>query len=1100
MLMENSPPPLKITGSPSTSAITNLAEVLAEFNHLGNVTIVLAGEGTNPYEILRLCRNEARKGRRLLVFACHNELLNPIQLLSVGVQKIFRWTQDKESARAWLQQCQQPFKNPPHVEFEEAWALLEPVYNAVEQLVDYVIVDATPGFVKLFKLSVPCRFFECFEKFKDELSGPMQQLLQQGTPVQRQLPLPYTEGSCPASMLRLASKILINVQTDFVEPPQNFAQKDRFETFAAYSPLGVFEISAQGHVLFANAMLMNMIQATSLPQASLWPQRIHPADRIKMFLQIRHAQAKHRGFNLSCRFLLPDNKLGWFQVKGAPFFNAKGEFISFVGTVRDSNGSESDNGKSSYATDELLNALPVPVIIKNFETGNLLFSNDAFQNLVGFSKETAGPTTSREHFLDYLRNQTDVLQQMQEVRLVENSRHQFKLPENKIRNILSSRRRIHYAGQEALLCTCVDITEAESNKQQLYSIVQALPDVLVRLSVDGTVLECLNPTQEERMLNIQVGDRFGKALPPHASAEFIAALLSWDENKKLELFEYHLEKENRPPVDVEVRITPLGKGQFLALIRDITQHKRFQSELINARESAVLASRAKSQFLANMSHEIRTPINGVLGMIDLALSTPLSKEQSDYLYTAKTSGQNLLSIIADILDLSKIEADKLEIESIPMSLENLLSETINSLSHRAREKNLELIVEIAPGAPEKIVSDPTRLRQILTNLIANSIKFTNKGEVFVQANAIQEGNQKMLSISVSDTGVGIPKAKLATIFDAFIQADGSITRRFGGTGLGLTITKQLAEKLGGGISVTSEINSGTCFRVNLPLGLSQKAETDCKLFANKTCLLLEENPTTRLVLQRMLAQWGIEVYLANTSIEAISFFQKPDNHRTFDFAIVDNINAHHAFLQWLDTHKPSFPFITLLRHPRLRKSSSLRQKFSILRPVFRHSMEATLRQLFEMPDAVAPSPNAPKPATQEHLQPIHILVAEDNPINAKLARALLEKQGHTVTLVANGLEAIQTVEEEAFHVVIMDVQMPEMDGIAATQEIRSREKKKGTYVPIIALTANAMKGDGETCLLAGMDEYLTKPLQKKSLEEALLKVVSLRKPLLPPLC
>jgi len=1094
--MEHLTPPLKITGTPPTVAITNLAEVLSEFESLGKVTVVLAGEGTNPYEILRLCRNEGRKGRRLLVFACQDELPNPMHLFEAGVQKIFRWAQDKASARIWLRQCQQPNKALPHIEFEEAWALLEPAYNAGGQLVDYVILDATPGFAKLFRLSTPSRFFERFDKVRDALSGPMQQLLQQGIPMQRHLPLPNEEGTCPVSMARLASKILISAQTDLADPPENFAYKDRFETFAAYSPLGVFEISADGQVLFANAMLLNMMQATSLSQASLWPQRIYPADRIKMFLQIRHAQAKHQGFNLSCRLQLSDNQLGWFQVKGAPFLNAKGELISFVGTVRDSN--DHDREKKSYQIDEVLNALPVPVVVKNFETGNLLFHNDAFQNLVGFYAETAGPHTGREDFLAYLKTHTNALEPMLDARLLDNFRHQLQLPGSKARNILSSRRRIHYAGQEALLCTCVDITEAEDNKQQLYSIIQALPDMLVRLSMDGTVLECLNPTTERRILNLQVGDRFGKTLPPHASAEFVSALLSLGENKNLGLFEYHLEEENHPPMDVEVRITPLGKGQFLALIRDITQSKRFQHELINARESALLASRAKSQFLANMSHEIRTPINGVLGMIDLALSTPLSKEQSDYLYTAKTAGQNLLSIIADILDLSKIEADKLDIESIPMSLEHILSETINSLSHRAREKNLELILEIAPGTPEKIVSDPTRLRQILTNLIANSIKFTSQGEVFVQANAIQEGSQKMLSISVSDTGVGIPKAKLATIFDAFIQADGSITRRFGGTGLGLTITKQLAEKLGGNISVTSEMNVGTCFRVSLPLGLSQKAQTNSKLFANKSCLLLENNLTTRWVLKRMLEQWGVEVHLVNTSIEAICLFQKTDNPHAFDFAIVDNINAHHAFLQWLEKNNPSFPLVLLLRHLRLRKSTlSLQQEFSILKPVFRHAMEMTLRQMFGMPDETALAPKTPKPITQERLSPIHILVAEDNPINAKLARALLEKQGHKVTLVANGLEAVRAAEEEAFHVVIMDVQMPEMDGIAATQEIRLREKHKGTYLPIIALTANAMKGDNEACIQAGMDEYLTKPLQRQSLDEALLKVVGLRKPPLP---
>ncbi|MCL2013039.1 MAG: response regulator [Cystobacterineae bacterium] len=1091
--MENLFPTLKLTGTPPTAAIVNLAEVLEEFSGLGKLTLILAGKGTEPYEVLRLCRIEGRKGRRVLLFVCQGELSNLIKLLESGVQEFFQWPQDKGSARLWLQRYQQqkPFKPLlAPMDFEEARALLEVAYDAEGQPQDYVVLDATPSFSQLFGLFPAERFFECFDKNKEELWGPMREVLEQGTSFKGLLPLPGQESTCLISMVRLASKLLISVQTDSVEPPKNFA-KDRFEALAAHSPIGVFEINAEGEVRFANAILMSMIQATSLSRASLWPQRIYPADRFKMFRKIRHAQKRLSGFNLSCRFQLSDNRLGWFQVKGSPLLNAEGKLLSFVGTVRDS----SDNGQKSYQTDEVLNALPVPVVVKNLETNQVLFSNDAFQNLVGFFQNTPQADSSPQSFYAYLQSCTDILEQMRQTRYFDNSPHQLKLPGNKVRSIISSRKKIHYAGQEAMLCTCVDITEAEANKQQLYSIVQALPDVLVRLSTDGTVLECLNPSSEKRMHNFQTGALFGKALPPKASAEFLTALLNWDENKKLGLFEFHLEEEQQGPVDMEVRVSPLGKGQFLALIRDITQSKSFQRELISAREAALLASRAKSQFLANMSHEIRTPINGVLGMIDLALSTSLSKEQSDYLYTAKTAGQNLLSIIAGILDLSKIEADKLEIESIPMSLEHILSETSNSLSHRAREKGLELVVEIVPGTPEKIIGDPTKLRQILTNLIANSIKFTSKGEVFVQASAIQEGSQKMLSISVSDTGVGIPKAKLGAIFDAFIQADGSITRRYGGTGLGLTITKQLVEKLGGNISVNSEVNVGTCFRVNLPMGLSQKTEANAKLFAGKTCLLLEGNLTMRWVLKRMLEQWGMVVHMANSSMEAVALLQKPLEQRPLDFAIVDNINTHHAFLLWLEKNQPRFPLLLLLRQPQMRKSAFfLQQKFSILRPLFQQPMETMLRHMFKMPSEAASQPKTPRPTTQEYLCPLHILVAEDNPINAKLARALLEKQGHKVSLVVNGLQAVKATEKNVFDVLLMDVQMPEMDGIAATQEIRSREKQNGTYLPIIALTANAMKGDRETCIKAGMDEYLTKPLQKKFLTEALHKVASLRKP------
>ncbi|MCL2179341.1 MAG: response regulator [Proteobacteria bacterium] len=1093
--MENLSLHFKITGAPPTLAITNMAQVLEEFDNLGKVTIVLAGKGTEPYEVFRLCRLEGRKGRRLLVFACEGELQNPTQLLRAGVQEVWRWTQDKDSARLCLQRYQQqksPASPLPPADFEEAWAILEPHYDAQGQLIDYVVLDATSSFSQLFGLPPSAYFFECFEKLKEEIFEPMQKLLHQGTSLKTLLPLPQQEGVCPISMVRLNSKILINAQTDSVEPPKNFA-KTRFETLAAHTPIGIFEIGLNGQMHFANAMLMNMIHVTSLKSASLWPQRIFPADRIRVFRQIRYAQRSLRCFTLACRFQVLDNTVHWFQIKCAPLFDPKGEITSFVGTVRNAN----DSAQKTYQMDEVLNALPVGVIIQNPETNELLFCNHAFQNLVGFCEKTIQPDASPQDFYSYLQKRTDIFEQIKQSRHNENSQHQIKLSENEVRNVLSSRKKIHYSGQEAILCTCVDITEAEANKKQLYSIIQAMPDMLVRLSENGTVLECLNPIDEKRLHNVQVGTCVGKILPPKESAKFLTALLHWNENKNLELFEYHVEEENDTHTDLEVRVTSLGKGQFLALIRDITQNKRFQCELINAREAALFASRAKSQFLANMSHEIRTPINGVLGMIDLALSTPLSKEQSDYLYTAKTSGQNLLSILADILDLSKIEANKLEIESIPMSLEHILSETCNSLSHRVREKELELIVEILPGTPDKVVGDPTRLRQILTNLIANSIKFTHKGEVFVQVGVSQQSNPPMLSFSVADTGVGIPQNKLTTIFEAFTQADGSITRRFGGTGLGLTITKQLVEKLGGHISVNSEVDVGTCFRFNLPLDISQQPENVSKLFANKTGLILEANSTARWVLKRMLEQWGIAVQTVNTSMDAISLLQKPPEQHNLDFVVVDNINPHQAFLQWLGKNKPDFSLILLLRQPQMKKiTNPLQQKFSILRPVFRHSMETTLHCLFNVPEDSEFSSKNQKAPSCEYLASLHILVAEDNVVNAKLARALLEKQGHKVMVVVNGREAIQAVEQNVFDVVIMDVQMPEMDGIAATEEIRSREKKNGGYLPIIALTANAMKGDSETCLKAGMDEYLTKPLQKKSLLEALSNALLLRK--LPP--
>ncbi len=838
---------------------------------------------------------------------------------------------------------------------------------------------------------------------------------------------------------------------------------------------------------------------------------VHPEDREKISRSAARAIKEGVEHNPEYRIVRPDGTIRWMSVKGRVVRDDEGRAVRMVGIVQDITERKQAEDALRESEEHLRMALDGASMVTwdwDLLADRVEWSGQPHK-LYGIAPGEA-PANS-ESLLDLVHPEDrDALRQVVVRAFNEGTEYagEYRViwPDGNIR-WLSARGEIFRDPEGRPLRTVgvvQDITERKraedalrASEEKYRDLVEDLQEIIYEVDDKGRITY-ISPAIET-FSGYHPSEVIGRSF-----AEFV---YPDDLPHTLESFQKNLMGNNEPNEfrvatrSGEIRwVQSSSKGVFAdgrtmgvhGVIMDITERKRAEEELHRAKEAAEAASRAKSEFLANMSHEIRTPMNGLMGMLDLTLRTEMTARQKEFLHMARSSADSLLRLLNDILDFSRIEARKLELETTAFRLRSSLDEAMNSLSVQAHAKGLEKILDIDPDVPDALIGDIGRLNQVIGNLVSNAIKFTDRGEVAIRVETrSQDEDQVCLEVSVSDTGIGISDDKKKIIFDAFTQADSSTTRQYGGTGLGLAISSHLVEMMRGVIWVKSEEGRGSAFYFTACFGLQKEiaAAVEPENLKGVRALVVDDNETNRRLLVAMLEDWGLRATAVADGTAALEQMRLvTETAAAFQLVILDSrmpgIEGLETARQMKENKLLDGATILMLlsadQPAQIEQCREIGIEIRLRKPVSRERLMRAVSAAMRPTDIKMTSARrrGEMPALSHSLR---VLLAEDSLLNQKLVVTLLEERGHSVTAVGTGKQAVERFDQESFDVIVMDVQMPEMDGFEATRAIREMEKQTSSHTPIIALTAHAMKGDRERCIASGMDGYIAKPIRVEEL-------------------
>ncbi|KAA5542773.1 response regulator [Roseiconus nitratireducens] len=777
----------------------------------------------------------------------------------------------------------------------------------------------------------------------------------------------------------------------------------------------------------------------------------------------------------------------------------------------------SDDARSTY--ESLVNTLPLSVLIKDLD-GRRLFANQTYLELRGLKWEDVIGKTDADLFPEEIANRYShddqrVIREHKVLHDVEESVNQDGKP-CWIERIKSP---IFGEDNEIIGIQLVfwDVTarhlaerELQHERHLLNALLKNIPDSIYFKDRDSRFMRISKAmahkfgfSGEQDVVGKTDADIFTAAHAEAARSDELRIIESG--NPLVDL----VERETWPNRDDTWCIStkmPLfnDDGEIIGtfgISRDITELKRYEDDLREARDAADAANKAKGDFLANMSHEIRTPMNAIIGMSELLAQSELKAKQYDYVHLIRDSAESLLQLLNEILDFSKIESRKLQLESISFSLRDLIEKSGQTLAIRAAEKNLELACRVAPNLPDRWVGDPGRLRQVLINLIGNAIKFTDEGEVVVDVSkgkphSSDPPGTTPLRFSIRDTGIGIPKDKQASVLDPFTQADASTTRRFGGTGLGLAISRQLVELMHGELELKSRPGQGTEFYFTAHFPLADEQVIDPKKELNRLAglpvLLVDDNQTNLRILKEIFSTWRLKPALATGGSEALDLIREADERgKPYALAVLDcmmpGMDGFELAKRIRETHSRDQMKLIILSSATSTDDTGRCEESQISRymtkPVIQSELLDAVLDVMHIRESGEPRKRNSLPSCP-HLR---VLVAEDGLANQQVAIGMLEAAGHSAVVVSDGRQAVAAWKEEPFDLILMDMHMPIMDGLEASEAIRNHERTTGGHIPIVALTAAAMKEDAEACLKAGMDAYLAKPIHHPDLQETMAR-------------